>query len=150
MSSEWTIEPMQLADLERVLEIEAESHPTSWPRALFVNELALPWATLEVLRCAGRVDAYIDYWMVDEELHVLNIAVAASQRSKGLGSLLLRRAEERAARDGIEYLTLEVRVGNPRAIELYHRLGFRWYGCKRGYYLDTGEDAAYLVKLLAA
>ena len=37
--------------------------------------------------------------------------------------------------------TLEVRVSNSPAIEMYRRFGFRSAGRRRRYYHDNGEDA---------
>ena len=42
---------------------------------------------------------------------------------------------------GMERMTLEVRVSNRPAQSLYKRLGFAIAGIRKGYYADTGEDA---------
>ena len=42
--------------------------------------------------------------------------------------------------------TLEVRVSNAKAIDLYERLGFRSRGLRRGYYTDNREDALIMWK----
>ncbi|MEU0742781.1 GNAT family N-acetyltransferase [Streptomyces sp. NPDC006134] len=49
----------------------------------------------------------------------------ARLRSRGIGSALVRAAEERAARRGRTAVGLGVAAGNPRAAALYARLGYR-------------------------
>lgn len=42
---------------------------------------------------------------------------------------------------GMDRMTLEVRVSNYPAQDLYRRMGFSAAGVRKGYYADTGEDA---------
>lgn len=53
----------------------------------------------------------------------------------------MRSVMARMAEQGMERMTLEVRVSNSRAQSLYKRLGFTTAGVRKGYYADTGEDA---------
>ena len=46
---------------------------------------------------------------------------------------------------GAAYATLEVRVSNERAINLYKSLGFISVGKRKKYYEDNGEDAYIMV-----
>ncbi|OIP29732.1 MAG: ribosomal-protein-alanine N-acetyltransferase [Deltaproteobacteria bacterium CG2_30_63_29] len=139
-----TIREMTVDDLDAVMEIEAAAHPTAWPRALFVGEIDLSWATVEVACWDERIVGYVDYWLVHDELHILNVAVATDARRRGVAGFLLEHAMERGRDRGAEVVTLEVRHQNEGAIELYRRLGFREIGRRRGYYQDTGEDALIL------
>ena len=41
----------------------------------------------------------------------------------------------------IKYITLEVRVSNTPAINLYSKYGFTSFGTRKGYYQDNNEDA---------
>jgi ribosomal-protein-alanine N-acetyltransferase len=43
-------------------------------------------------------------------------------------------------------LTLEVRVSNQAAINLYEKYGFKAEGLRKRYYKDTGEDAIIMWK----
>ena len=53
---------------------------------------------------------------------------------------------EAAVKENIHSLTLEVRVNNIAAINLYKKLGFQEAGIRKGYYTDTGEDALIMWK----
>ena len=81
------------------------------------------------------VARYVDAW------HVMNIAVDAPHRGRGIARTLLERLFELTADDAERGYTLEVRVSNERAIGLYTDLGFVETGVRRGYYTDNREDA---------
>ena len=51
--------------------------------------------------------------------------------------VMMQRAVER----GVVDMTLEVRMSNTAAQELYRRFGFAPGGVRKGYYQDSGEDA---------
>ena len=84
------------------------------------------------------VSRYVDAW------HVMNIAVDPNRRRAGVATTLLERLFDLTAGDGRRGYTLEVRVSNNAAIELYQRLGFQPRGIRRGYSTDNREDALIL------
>ena len=129
-------------DLDTVEEIERASYPTPWSRAMFVAELRKPssvaiGAYSEEAGLVGYafVSRYVDAW------HVMNVAVAADHRRRGIATTLLERLFEVTASDPRSGYTLEVRVSNEHAIRLYECLGFEARGTRRGYYTDNREDA---------
>ena len=145
----WSVAPMTADDLSEVLEIEAASQSIAWSRRIFMDELALPQAHLEVLRDqAGRICCYIDYWIVFEELHILNVVTARSARRRGCAAFLLGDVVARVEAAGALYMTLEVRVGNEAAQRLYQKLGLDVVGRRKRYYADTGEDALIMSMVL--
>jgi [ribosomal protein S18]-alanine N-acetyltransferase len=131
------------ADLDAVMEIERLSFPVPWARAAFAEELARPWARLEILRrgASGRVVAFCNYWRVADELHILNIAVHPDERRHGHAARLLRHILEEARRGKTRVILLEVRVSNHAAVALYGKHGFRAVGVRPKYYANDGEDA---------
>jgi len=76
-----------------------------------------------------------------------SIAVAASERGRGIGDMLLASAEQAARRRGSRALRLEVRTDNATAQRLYERHGYRRFGERIGYYED-GQDALRYEKAL--
>jgi ribosomal-protein-alanine N-acetyltransferase len=88
--------------------------------------------------------AYLTGYMVAGELEIVNVAVAAELRGRGLGSRLLRFCLDEARRRGAVRAVLEVRSGNAAARALYKSCGFAQAGLRRGYYADSGEDALVL------
>jgi ribosomal-protein-alanine N-acetyltransferase len=147
------IEPMGQADLDAVLEIERASFPTPWSRQAFVHELERNRAaSLWVARAerpgdaagAGAVVGYLCLWAVADEIHVTNLAVDPAWRGEGIGRLLLATLLVRHRAVGARRAFLEVRPDNVEARRLYEGLGFHQVGRRRGYYVDTGEDALLL------
>jgi [ribosomal protein S18]-alanine N-acetyltransferase len=129
-------------DLDTVEAIERASYPTPWSRTMFAAELRKPSALalgayLDDGELVGYafVSRYVDAW------HVMNVAVAPEHRRRGIATELLERLFEVTAGDQRRGYTLEVRVSNLGAIQLYERLGFQSRGIRRGYYTDNREDA---------
>ena len=94
---------------------------------------------------------YISVYHTADELEILNLAVSPDLRRRGLGRRLLRTALRLAAKGGIMKVLLEVRAGNAPAVSLNESCGFQRVGLRKGYYVDTGEDAhVYALSLLPA
>ncbi len=143
----WRLRLARPSDLDRVEDIEHQAHPSAWPRSIFLSELSLPWASLRVLEHPKHgVVGFLDYWLIDEELHIMNIALLPRWRGHGLGSALISLSVVEAVAMGAEIISLEVRETNVAALRLYERHGFRLLGRQRKYYVDTGEAALFMVK----
>lgn len=84
-----------------------------------------------------------------DELYVDGIVVAASARSSGIGSRLLDEASRIAREEGLRWLRLDVVDTNPRAQQLYERLGYRVTGVQSFRYLRrfTGFGAIISMQL---
>ena len=124
-----------------VMPIERAGQPHPWSEAMFLQELANDFSELELLSVDGEAVGFVVYWLVADEVHLLNVVVAEASRSRGYGALLVGRVIAVAEEMGSEQVCLEVRVGNAAAIRLYERLGFRVMGRRPKYYADNGEDA---------
>jgi ribosomal-protein-alanine N-acetyltransferase len=77
-----------------------------------------------------------------DEAEVLSIAVAMSERGKGVGRALMSAHLARLAAAGVASVCLEVEPGNASAIALYERLGFETVGERKHYYRRPGSSAA--------
>ena len=73
----------------------------------------------------------------------MNVAVRPDRKRQGIARRLLIAAFADALDRGVEHLTLEVRVSNDQARNLYQQLGFAPVGLRPRYYPD-GEDALIL------
>ena len=96
------------SDIDSVARLEAEAQPHPWSAALLAAELQNPRSTLLLAtshEAPAQSDAgaesealagYVVFWLVADELHVLNVATAPAWRRRGVASLLLDEAERRA------------------------------------------------------
>jgi len=139
---------MREADLPRVMEIEraAFSHP--WSEELVRRELAHEFSTVLLATggADGEVQGFAVVWLVHDELHVLNVAVAPEARRLGVGHAILDQVEARGREQGARVAMLEVRRGNAPAIALYRSRGYREVGVRPRYYAEDGEDALVMDK----
>jgi ribosomal-protein-alanine N-acetyltransferase len=134
--------PMRRRHLRSVMRIEVQVYPRPWSLSLFMSELALRSTRVYyVARVEGVVAGYAGLMMTVDDGHITTIAVdPALHRHKIATRLLLGLARQAIAR-GATSLTLEVRVGNKAAQELYRKFGFRPCGIRKNYYVETNEDA---------
>jgi ribosomal-protein-alanine N-acetyltransferase len=134
--------PMRRRHLRSVLRIEALVYPRPWSLSLFMSELALrSTRAYWVARVDGAVVGYCGLMVTGEDGHVTTLAVDPAMHRRGIGSRLLLALAGEAIRRGATGLTLEVRMGNQAAQELYRKFGFRPAGVRRNYYVETNEDA---------
>jgi ribosomal-protein-alanine N-acetyltransferase len=137
-------------DVDRVLEIEKEGFLHPWSRELVERELDHTWSRLLLAEegPGGAVVGYIVFWIVHDEVHVLNVATSLAARRRGVGRALMVASEEEGRRLGARLSTLEVRRSNAPAIALYLALGYRQIGVRPNYYAEEREDAIVMVKQL--
>ena len=151
--------PMQESDLDEVLALEQRSFSEPWSRKMFLGELhGNAFATNLVLRAgeagfgegvgAGTLLGYIMFWMVFEELHLMNLAVRPEVRRRGLGTALVRHALTAGAAPGARMALLEVRASNAAALAMYRKLGFVQKSVRKGYYDHPREDAVIMMREL--
>jgi [ribosomal protein S18]-alanine N-acetyltransferase len=84
---------------------------------------------------------YGGLWLSVDEGHITTIAVAPEYRSRGIGELLLNGLIDQGMVLNADMLTLEVRLSNLVAQQLYLKYGFKAAGTRPRYYTDNGEDA---------
>ena len=124
------------------MRIERRAHPKPWSLGVFTSELAQGDARFYlVLKVDAKVAGYGGLMFAADEAHVTNIAIAPSLRRQGLGSHLLAELAREGVRRRCTAMTLEVRMGNSAAQDLYRKFGFVVAGVRRNYYPETGEDA---------
>ncbi|MBM4124263.1 MAG: ribosomal-protein-alanine N-acetyltransferase [Nitrospira sp.] len=142
------LQPAEVQDLDQLLRLEQESCPLPWTSTMFEAELrGNPFGHLSTVRlvdAAGRpseIAGYICFWVVFEELRLMNLAVASPWRRQGLGMALVRHALSVGLEKGAGRAVLEVRGSNEAARKLYEGLGFVQTAVRTKYYTNPIEDA---------
>lgn len=129
-------------DIDQVLPIERESSSQPWTRGMFRDELSHGDARVYVVaEIDARVVGFGGLMIALDEGHITNIAIATSQRRTGLATRLLLHLTRTAIARSVRAMTLEVRVSNTAARELYVRFGYVPAGIRPRYYADNNEDA---------
>ena len=145
MSDAILIRPMTAEDLDGVMTVEHDSFIVPWSRTAFEEELSKNnLAHYLVAVSDSEVVGYAGTWLVINEAHVTNVAVSRSRRREGIGRILMEKLMELARNNHMESMTLEVRVSNAAARNLYRQLGFEEAGMRKNYYAETKEDALIL------
>jgi len=136
------IAPFRRRHLRSVVRIEEEAYPRPWSATLFLSELAQRSSRRYTVGSIGPiVVGYAGLMIVGDEGHVTTLTVDPGWHHRGIGTVLLADMARAAPGLGVRHLTLEVRVGNVAAQELYKRFGFGPVGVRKNYYAETGEDA---------
>lgn len=141
--SEVQIRVANPGDIDAMTELDAICFSSPWSRASFEAELTtnrLAWY-LVAEEAHGGIIGYAGLWAIEDEGHITNVAVHPDYRRKHLGSILVGMLIEQTKNAGLKRFTLEVRVSNQAAIDLYEKFGFVSAGVRKGYYEDNNEDA---------
>jgi len=136
-----TVGPMRRRHLPEVLAIESAVYPRPWSARLFEDELARPGRVYLVARVGPAVVGYAGLLMIADDGHIATIAVDPSWQRRGVARCLMVGLVRDAIGLGARQLTLEVRVTNTGAQDLYRSFGFAPGGARKAYYADNGEDA---------
>lgn len=138
------IRRMRLSDIPEIMPIESVSFGRHhWSAESFSYEIKNQIGRYYSLihKKENRLIGYCGYWIVLDEAHITTIAVDNRYRGNGLGELLLVKMLDRMMTQSVKWATLEVRVSNFTAQNLYFKYHFRSMGLRPHYYQDTNEDA---------
>lgn len=133
---------MRRRHLPAVLRIEGKVYPRPWSAGLFLSELAQKSSRAYfVARYQAKVVGYAGVMILGDEGHITNIAVDPAYHRHGVGTHLMLSLIEESRERRVRSMTLEVRRANAGAQAMYRNFGFQTVGVRRGYYVETGEDA---------
>ena len=140
------------SDIPALVKMENLCFPDPWSKDLFEAEFSNPLVRYFVAEaddgnaesCDGII-AQIGFLCVADECQINNVAVHPTYRKTGVGSELLELILDTTEEEGVEFWTLEVRVGNDPAIKLYKKFGFDVVGERPNYY-ENGEAAILMTR----
>jgi len=151
MMKPYSIEQMAEKDLIEIVELEEATGLNRWGYEAYRRELFKnPNSIMLVARNlypGPRVIGFFAGWIVEDELHVNNIASHPDFRKVGIGRNLMESAIDEGRMRGVAFVLLEVRASNEPAQSLYRKLGFNFIGRRRDYYRAPTEDA-FVMKLV--
>lgn len=148
LNQDFMIRKMTPMDIDAIMRIEVESFSLPWSRESYLGEMKNNFATYLVGDYEGEVIGYGGIWVVFEEAHITNVAVAPEYRKAGVGRVLMEELERAARKKAAQRIILEVRPSNAAGLALYRGLGYLTSGLRKEYYSDNNEDALLMTKLL--
>jgi ribosomal-protein-alanine N-acetyltransferase len=141
LTDEVRIVSMERSHLREVHRIDALVYPRPWSLSLFRQELAMTDTRVYRVANVGAHQAgHAGMMLVAGDGHITTVAVDPTWQGCGVATRLLIDLHRTAVERGITAMTLEVRVHNKRAIDVYRRFGYAPAGIRKNYYSEEGED----------
>jgi ribosomal-protein-alanine N-acetyltransferase len=133
--------------LDRVVELDRICFGQLWSAAQYQREFESENSDILILIDveAQAILAYGCVWAIVDEAHITILAVHPDYRQQGLGQVMLWGLLQAAVDRELARATLEVRVDNTAAIQLYEKFGFQVAGRRKKYY-NNADDALILWK----
>ncbi|QNP58662.1 ribosomal protein S18-alanine N-acetyltransferase [Paenacidovorax monticola] len=126
-------EPLTLARLDQVLDVEQQAYTHPWSRGNFTDAMASGYEAQLLLGGEELLGYFVAMQGVDE-VHLLNITVAPRHQRQGWARVLLDALALWARGRRAQWLWLEVRASNERARLIYETHGYRRVGERKRYY----------------
>ena len=136
---------MHSYDIPEVVNIERLSFTTPWSEVSFLSEVHSEHSIAKIAEFKKIVVAYIIVKCIEDECHLLNLAVHPDYRRCSIAKAMLSNIIQELKEEGYSFFYLEVRASNYAARRLYEKLGFKTIGTRKGYYVDPREDAAIMM-----
>ena len=128
-----TFEPGRAEQLNAVLAMELRAYAHPWSRGNFVDALNAGHQA-QLLMANDELLGYFIAMKGVDEVHLLNITIASNHQGQGWAWVCLDALALWARGQGAQYLWLEVRVSNVRAMKVYAAHGYRRVGQRKDYY----------------
>jgi len=143
VSAEIRFESLFAEQLDQVLRVEQRAYDHPWSRTNFLDALHAGYQA-QMLMAQDTMLGYFVAMKGVDEVHLLNITVAPEHQGQGLARTMLDALALWGRGQGAQWIWLEVRLGNQRAMRVYEAYGFRRMGQRKDYYPAGGnlrEDA---------
>jgi ribosomal-protein-alanine N-acetyltransferase len=140
------IRPASFDDISSIVEIENKTNQMPWSKAQFLSSMEVGHYSV-VMHKDSDILGFAIYSPIIPESHLLNIAIDPAYQGKGLGDKLLQQIILQNRTIGVKTISLEVRVSNLPAINLYEKRGFLKDAIRPDYYSGSPKEDALLMSL---
>lgn len=137
---------MEYEDIPVVAEIEKSCFSEPWSENSFFSHLSKPYSRSFTVKYLNKPVGYICCDYIVDEMSIGTIAVDVNMRRRHIADKLLTMIIDICEYLGALILTLEVRVSNVAAQNLYKKYGFKNLGIRKGFYSKPKEDAYIMTK----
>ena len=133
-------EPLTALWLDEVMQIEQQAYAHPWSRANFADSIQTGYQ-MQVLTSSmasgSDKQPILGYFIAMkgfEEVHLLNITVAPEHQGRGWARAMLEALAVWSRGQAADWLWLEVRASNARALKVYQDHGFKLVSVRQDYY----------------
>ncbi len=136
------VEMGELSDAKLLAKIHESAFYQGWPETDFVAFLSEQQRTPIYICCDKKrnIKGFASIRHAGDEAELLSIVVVKKNRTKGVGTAILRAIIDDLLLSPVEKFFLEVDENNPAAIKLYKNFGFLEVGKRKGYYKSDGDE----------
>lgn len=146
MDGNYIIENLNLTHIEEICDIEKRCFSDAWSRQSFIDEIDRENSVFIVVKKEDKIVAYSGFWYIVDDAQIMNVAVDIAYKGMKISHILMKEMIQRAMDKNMATMSLEVRVSNEIAINLYKVYGFEIVGVRKQYYQDNKEDAYIMFK----
>ena len=146
MDGNYIIENLNLTHIEEICDIEKRCFSDAWSRQSFIDEIDNENSVFIVVKKEDKIVAYSGFWYIVDDAQIMNVAVDTTYKGMKISHILMKEMIQRAMDKNMATMSLEVRVSNEIAINLYKGYGFEIAGVRKQYYQDNKEDAYIMFK----
>ncbi|MBR5004624.1 MAG: ribosomal protein S18-alanine N-acetyltransferase [Erysipelotrichaceae bacterium] len=137
---------MTYDDLSTIATLEAELFKEPWSQSDFQRELdENEFANYYIAEIDGEVAGYFGLWLLFDQAQITTIGTAKKFQRQHVASFMMEAIDHMCAENECEFLSLEVRVINIPAQNLYKKFGLEIVSVRKDYYGDH-ENAYLMVK----
>jgi ribosomal-protein-alanine N-acetyltransferase len=137
---------MTYDDLSTIATLEAELFKEPWSQSDFQRELdENEFANYYIAEIDGEVAGYFGLWLLFDQAQITTIGTVKKFQRQHVASFMMEAIDQMCAENECEFLSLEVRVSNTPAQNLYKKFGLEIVSVRKDYYGDH-EDAYLMVK----
>lgn len=135
-------------DIQSMYDIERQTYKEHyWSLNSFKSEVKSVYSKYIVCEDVNNTKSilgYAGFWIVGDEGHITTMVVSPLSRRNHIADILLYSLILTGNQYSIKWLTLEVRISNLAAINLYNKFKFKQLGIRKNYYHNNNEDALIL------
>lgn len=138
---------MELIDLEIISNLEIDLFTSPWKKQDFEYEISKnEFAHYYIVEVDDDIVGYFGLWCLFDQAQITTIGTKKEYQKQGVGSFMMEQLIRIAIDNECEFITLEVRVSNQVAQNLYMKHGFETINIRKDYYKDNHEDAYLMIK----
>lgn len=139
------IRNIELTDLDEVMEIEKEVFDDPYSKDLYIYDFQNnPYSEYYKLVLENKIIGFFGLWIIYEDAQITTISVSREYQGLGYGKVMMDFIINHIKEANCRNITLEVRLSNELAINMYKNYGFYEVALRKNYY-ENGEDA-FLMK----